>query len=59
MFVFCLRFESILKVALLYTNITENYWIYKMRSHLEESTPCIYRDRLYILSADAYVHAIE
>ena len=34
------------------------YWIYKL-GNLEEATLCIYRDKLYALSSDGYVHAIE
>jgi len=26
---------------------------------VEESTLCIYRDKVYVLAADGYVHAIE
>ena len=35
------------------------YWIYKMGNRIEESTLCIYLDRLYALSRDGYLHAIE
>jgi outer membrane protein assembly factor BamB len=34
-------------------------WIYKLGHRVEESTLCIYRDKIYILAADGYVHAIE
>jgi outer membrane protein assembly factor BamB len=37
----------------------EPYWIYKMGNRVEESTLCIYRDKLYALAGDGYVHAIE
>lgn len=35
------------------------HWIYKMGSRIEESTLCIYRDKLYALSGDGYLHAVE
>ena len=34
-------------------------WIYRMGNRIEESTLCIYRDKLYALSGDGYLHAIE
>jgi outer membrane protein assembly factor BamB len=34
-------------------------WIYKIGNRIEESTLCIYRDKVYLLSADGYVHAVE
>jgi outer membrane protein assembly factor BamB len=34
-------------------------WIYKLGNRIEESTLCIYRDKVYLLSADGYVHAVE
>ncbi|WP_242158951.1 PQQ-binding-like beta-propeller repeat protein [Aestuariivivens sediminis] len=34
------------------------YWIYKL-GNLEEATLCIYRNKLYALSSDGYIHAIE
>lgn len=37
----------------------EPYWIYKLGQRVEEATPCIYRDKVYVLSGDGYVHAIE
>ncbi len=35
------------------------HWIYKLGMRVEESTPCIYRDKVYILAADGYLHAIK
>ena len=35
------------------------YWIVKLGHRVEESTLCIYRKMVYVLSADGYVHAIE
>lgn len=37
----------------------EPLWIYRMGQRIEESTLCIYRDKLYLLSADGYVHALK
>lgn len=37
----------------------EPYWIYRMGNRVEESTLCIYRNLLYALSGDGYLHAIE
>jgi outer membrane protein assembly factor BamB len=34
-------------------------WIYKLGNRIEESTLCIYRDKIYLLAADGYVHAVE
>jgi outer membrane protein assembly factor BamB len=34
-------------------------WIYRLGHRVEESTLCIYRDRVYALAADGYLHAIE
>jgi outer membrane protein assembly factor BamB len=34
-------------------------WIYKLGQRIEESTLCIYRDKLYLLAADGYVHALQ
>jgi len=34
-------------------------WIVKLGNRVEESTPCIYRKMVYVLSSDGYVHAIE
>ncbi|QLE02461.1 PQQ-binding-like beta-propeller repeat protein [Galbibacter sp. BG1] len=35
------------------------YWIYKMGARVEESTLCIYRDKVYALSGDGYLHAVK
>jgi len=35
------------------------HWIYKFGQHVEEATLCIYRDKVYVLAADGYVHAIK
>jgi len=35
------------------------HWIVKLGHRVEESTLCIYRDKVYVLAADGYVHAIE
>ncbi len=35
------------------------HWIIKLGQRVEESTLCIYRNMVYVLSADGYVHAIE
>ena len=34
-------------------------WIYKLGHRVEEATLCIYRDKVYLVAADGYVHAIE
>ncbi|HKI87852.1 MAG TPA: PQQ-binding-like beta-propeller repeat protein, partial [Draconibacterium sp.] len=34
-------------------------WIVKLGNRVEESTLCIYRNKVYVLAADGYVHAIE
>jgi len=34
-------------------------WIYKLGHRVEEATLCIYRDKVFVLAADGYVHAIE
>ena len=34
-------------------------WVHRLGHRTEESTLCIYRDKVYVLSADGYVHAIE
>lgn len=34
-------------------------WIYKLGRRVEEATLCIYRDKVFVLAADGYVHAIE
>jgi outer membrane protein assembly factor BamB len=38
---------------------TETKWMYKMGNRVEESTPALYRGKLYIMSADGYVHAVQ
>lgn len=35
------------------------HWIYKLGHRVEEATLCIFRDKVYALAADGYVHAIE
>lgn len=37
----------------------EPIWIYKFGQRVEESTFCIYRDKVYALAGDGYVHAIK
>lgn len=37
----------------------EPWWIYRLGNRLEEPTLCIYRDKLYALAADGYLHAVE
>ena len=32
-------------------------WIYKLGQRVEEATLCIYRDKVYVLAGDGYVHA--
>jgi outer membrane protein assembly factor BamB len=34
-------------------------WMYKMGNKVEESTPAIYKGKIYIMSSDGYVHAIR
>jgi len=34
-------------------------WIYKLGQRVEEATLCIYRDKVYVLAGDGYVHAIR
>jgi len=34
-------------------------WMYKMGNKVEESTPAIYQGKIYIMSSDGYVHAIQ
>ena len=34
-------------------------WIYKFGQRVEESTLCIYRDKVFILAGDGYVHALK
>ena len=34
-------------------------WIYRLGHRVEEATLCIYRDKVFVLAADSYVHAIE
>ncbi|MFC1760646.1 PQQ-binding-like beta-propeller repeat protein [Planctomycetota bacterium] len=35
------------------------HWIYRLGQRVEEATLCIYRDKVYVLAGDGYVHAIE
>jgi outer membrane protein assembly factor BamB len=35
------------------------FWIYKLGQRVEEATLCIYRDKVYVLAGDGYVHAIK
>ncbi len=37
----------------------EPLWIYELGQRVEESTLCIYRDKVYVLAGDGYVHAIK
>lgn len=37
----------------------EALWAYRFGQRVEESTLCIYRDKVYALAADAYVYAIK
>jgi outer membrane protein assembly factor BamB len=37
----------------------EPKWIYRLGQRVEEATLCIYRDKVYVLAADGYVHAIK
>lgn len=37
----------------------EHLWTYEMGNRVEEATLCIYRDMLYVLSADGYIHAVK
>lgn len=34
-------------------------WMYKMGNKVEESTPAIYKGKIFIMSSDGYVHAIK
>jgi outer membrane protein assembly factor BamB len=34
-------------------------WIHKFNQRVEESTLCIYRDKVIVLAGDGYVHALE
>jgi outer membrane protein assembly factor BamB len=34
-------------------------WIYELGQRVEEATLCIYRDKVYVLAGDGYVHAIR
>ena len=34
-------------------------WTYRLGHRVEEATLCIYRDKVYCLAADGYVHAVE
>lgn len=38
---------------------TTRKWMYKMGNKVEESTPAIYKGKIYVMSSDGYVHAIE
>ncbi len=35
------------------------HWIYKLGQRVEESTLCIYRDKIFVLAGDGYVHALK
>lgn len=35
------------------------HWVYRLGHRIEESTLCLYQDRVFALAADGYVHAIE
>jgi outer membrane protein assembly factor BamB len=37
----------------------EPLWAYKLGQRVEEATLCIYRDKVYVLAGDGYVHAIK
>ncbi|MGB0372143.1 MAG: PQQ-binding-like beta-propeller repeat protein [Opitutales bacterium] len=37
----------------------EPIWMYKLGQRVEEATLCIYRDKVYVLAGDGYVHALE
>lgn len=37
----------------------EPHWIVKLGHRVEESTLCIFRNMVYVLAVDGYVHAIE
>lgn len=37
----------------------EPKWIYKLGQRVEEATLCIYRDKVYVLAGDGYVHALK
>ncbi len=37
----------------------EHLWTYEMGNRVEEATLCIYRDMLYVLAADGYIHAVK
>ncbi|MCU0857019.1 MAG: PQQ-binding-like beta-propeller repeat protein [Pontiellaceae bacterium] len=34
-------------------------WIYELGQRVEEATLCIYRDKVYVLAGDGYVHALK
>ena len=34
-------------------------WMYQMGNKVEESTPCLYRGKAYVISSDGYLHAIQ
>lgn len=37
----------------------ERLWTYRLGYRVEEGTLCIYRDKVYCLAADGYVHVVE
>ena len=41
------------------TETGKPHWIYEFGQHVDESTLCIYRDKIYALSADGFVHAVK
>jgi outer membrane protein assembly factor BamB len=34
-------------------------WMYEMGNKVEESTPAIYKGKIYVMSSDGYIHAIK
>ncbi|GKX28312.1 hypothetical protein SH1V18_07920 [Vallitalea longa] len=38
---------------------TTCYWRFRMENKLEEPTPCIYKNKLYVLSSDGYIYSIK
>ena len=40
-------------------NTGKPLWIYRFGQRVEESTLCIYRDKVFILAGDGYVHALK
>jgi len=40
-------------------NTGKPLWIYKLGQRVEESTLCIYRNQVYVLAGDGYVHALK